>query len=144
MFIIYVIDLSIKKNKKIKNTDHWKYRSSRPEVFCKKGVLRNSTKFTGKHLCQCLRPATLLKKRFFYRCFPVGFVKFLRTPFCKEHLWWLLLEIEKKYIFFQLFHFRMFRRSIPLMILMWEHPCQREVMHGFTMSFPFRKLHGFY
>ena len=28
------------------------YRSSRPEVFCKKGVLRNLTKFTGKHLCQ--------------------------------------------------------------------------------------------
>ena len=27
-------------------------RSSRPEVFCKKGVLRNFTKFTGKHLCQ--------------------------------------------------------------------------------------------
>ena len=29
-------------------------RSSRPEVFCKKGVLRNFTKFTGKHLCQSL------------------------------------------------------------------------------------------
>ena len=32
----------------------WICRSSRPEVFCKKGVLRNSTKFTGKHLCQSL------------------------------------------------------------------------------------------
>ena len=31
------------------------YRSSRPEVFCKKGVLRNFGKFTGKHLlCQSL------------------------------------------------------------------------------------------
>ena len=29
-------------------------RSSRPEVFCKKGVLRNFAKFTGKHLCQSL------------------------------------------------------------------------------------------
>ena len=27
-------------------------RSSRPEVFCKKGVPRNFAKFTGKHLCQ--------------------------------------------------------------------------------------------
>ena len=26
-------------------------RSSGPEVFCKKGVLRNFAKFTGKHLC---------------------------------------------------------------------------------------------
>ena len=29
-------------------------RSSRPEVFCKKDVLRNYAKFTGKHLCQSL------------------------------------------------------------------------------------------
>ena len=30
------------------------YRSSRPEVFCKKSVVRNFAKFTGKHLCQRL------------------------------------------------------------------------------------------
>ena len=30
------------------------YRSSHPEVFCKKGVLGNPTKFIGKHLCQSL------------------------------------------------------------------------------------------
>ena len=29
-------------------------RSIRPEVFCKKGVLRNFAIFTGKHLCQSL------------------------------------------------------------------------------------------
>ena len=29
-------------------------RSNRPEVFCKKVVLKNFTKFTGKHLCQSL------------------------------------------------------------------------------------------
>ena len=58
-------------------------RSNRPEVSCKKGVLRNFTKFTGKRL----RPATLLKKRLWHRCFPVNFVKFLRTPFLTEHLW---------------------------------------------------------
>ena len=28
------------------------FRSSRPEVFCKKGVFKNFTKFTGKNLCQ--------------------------------------------------------------------------------------------
>ena len=45
------------------------FRSIRPEVFCKKGALRNFTKFTGKHLCQSLSfnkvagPATLLKER---------------------------------------------------------------------------------
>ena len=66
----------------------------------KKGVLRNFTKFIEKHLCQSLffnkvaglRPATLLKKGLWHRCFPVNFVEFQRTPFCIEHLWWLLLK----------------------------------------------------
>ena len=46
------------------------FRSNCPQVFCKKDVLRNFTKFTGKHLCHR-----------WHRCFPVNFVKFLRTPF---------------------------------------------------------------
>ena len=55
-------------------------------VLCKKDVLRNFTKFTGKHLCQSLffnkvRPATLLKKRLWHRCCPVNLAKFLRAPF---------------------------------------------------------------
>ena len=29
-------------------------RSTRPEVFYKKGVFKNFRKFTGKHLCQGL------------------------------------------------------------------------------------------
>ena len=32
----------------------------------------------------CLRPATLLKKRLWHRCFPVNFAKFLRTPFLQN------------------------------------------------------------
>ena len=74
-------------------------RSSLPEVFCKKGVLRNFAKFTGKHLCQSfifnkvtgLGSATLLKERFWHRCFPINFAKFLRTSFYIEQLWRLLL-----------------------------------------------------
>ena len=53
-------------------------------------VLRNFTKFTGKYLDL---PATLLKKRLWHRCLPVNFVKFLRTLFFTEHLWWLLLYV---------------------------------------------------
>ena len=67
-------------------------KSSRPEVFCRKGVLSNFAKFTGKYLCQGLlfnkvaglRPATLLKKRLWHKCFPVNFTKFLRTPFLQN------------------------------------------------------------
>ena len=53
-------------------------------------VLRNFTKFTGKYLAW---PATLLKKRLLHRRSPVSFVKFLRTLFLTEHLWWLHLYV---------------------------------------------------
>ena len=33
------------------------------------------------------------KKRLWHWCFPVNFVKFLRTPFLIEHLRWLLLTV---------------------------------------------------
>ena len=64
-------------------------RSSRPEVFFKKVVLRTFAKCTGKHLCwslfynkvEGLRSASLLKKRLQHRCFPVHFAKFLRKSF---------------------------------------------------------------
>ena len=35
-----------------------------------------------------------IKKRLLHRCFPVSFVKFLKTPFFKDHLWWLFLTVE--------------------------------------------------
>ena len=90
--LTYKIKLTIKHN-----------RSSCLEVFCKKGVLRNFTKFTGKHLCQSLffnkvsdlRPATLLKS-FWYRCFPVNFAKFPRTSFLQYTSGRLLLKKKEK------------------------------------------------
>ena len=30
------------------------FQKKPPEMFCKKGVLRNFAKYTGKHLCQSL------------------------------------------------------------------------------------------
>ena len=48
----------------------------------KKAILKNLAKLTGKPLCRSLFLITLqLKKRLWYRCFPVNFAKFLRTPF---------------------------------------------------------------
>ena len=63
------------------------YRSSHQRCSVRKGVFRNFAKFTVKYLCQSLffnkvaglRPATLLKKSVWHRCFPVNFNKFLRT-----------------------------------------------------------------
>ena len=62
------------------------------EMFCKKIVLKNSAKSTGKHLCLCLffnkvaslRSTTLRKKRLWHWCFPVNFAKFLRSSFVQN------------------------------------------------------------
>ena len=89
------------------------FRSSCLERFYKKGVLekysvlKNFTKFTGKHLCQSLffnnvtgqGPPTLLKKSLWHRCFPVNFAKLLRTPIFVEHLRWLLLHVLNIYTY---------------------------------------------
>ena len=74
-------------------------------MFFKIGILKRFTKFTGKHLCQSLffnkvtdlRPATLLKKRLWHKCFPVNLAKFLRTLFSLEYLRWLLLCNSAEY-----------------------------------------------
>ena len=96
-------------------------------MFCRKGVLKNFEKFTGKHLCQSLlfnkvaglRTVTLLKKRFWYRCFPVNFSKFLKTPSITEHLQWLLLKtsvnqliFSKELVDLQLYYTRIFHRNV--------------------------------
>ena len=65
------------------------YRSSPPEVFCKKDVLKNFAKFTGKHLCQSLlfnkdtglRPATLLKRETQAQVFSCEFCEIFKNNF---------------------------------------------------------------
>ena len=92
-------------------------RSSRPEVFCKKGVLRKFAKFLGKHLCQSL---------FFNKVagLPVNSVKFLRTSFFIEHLWWLLLfSVETfsllLYCFFWMHFLKLSKTFKTFLLWMW-------------------------
>ena len=71
-------------------------RCSSKELF-----LKMSQKFSRKYLCWSLfliklhafRPSSFIKKILQHRCFPVNFLKCLRTSFFIEHLWWLLLHI---------------------------------------------------
>ena len=69
-------------------------RCSIKKVFLE--ILQNSQEFTCASLffnkVEGLRPATLIKKKLWYRSFPVNFAKFLRAPFFTEHLRWLLLH----------------------------------------------------
>ena len=66
------------------------FRSSHQRCSISKGVLRNFSKLTGKHLCQSLffnkvaglRP--LLKKRLVFSC---EFYEISKNTFFTEHLW---------------------------------------------------------
>ena len=60
-------------------------------MFCKKGVLRNFTKFTGKHLCQSLflnkATCNFIKKETLAQVFSREFCEISKNSFFTEHLW---------------------------------------------------------
>ena len=63
-----------------------KMRSSHQRSFMKKGVLRNFTKLTGKHLCQSLKSeiCNFIKKETLAQVFSC---EILQNTFFTEHFW---------------------------------------------------------
>ena len=104
------LDWRVMHKQKVKISN---YRSSPPQVFLRKGVLKICSKFAGEHPCRsvisikllCQRPTTLLKKRLRHICFPVNFAKFLRAPFFIEHFCWLLLYYKHCTLNFAIFKY---------------------------------------
>ena len=90
----------------IKSHKHWN-RSSRPKVFCKKGVLENFAKFTWKHPCQSLsfNKVAFIKKETLAQVFSCEFCEIskntvsYRTPpvaaSVKKDYYWKLSQTEK-------------------------------------------------
>ena len=79
-------------------------RSSWPEVFCRKVVLRNFSKFTGKHMCQRLffnkvvgLACNFIKKETLVQVFSCEFWEISKNTFFTEHLRWLLLKFSHWY-----------------------------------------------
>ena len=68
-------------------------RSSHPEVFLLKGVLKICSKFTGEHPCRSIIEITLP-----HGCSPVNLLHIFRKPFTKNTSERLLL-IKQKYIY---------------------------------------------
>ena len=73
------------------------FRSSRPEVFLRKGVLKICSKFTGEHPCRSAI-SIKLQNRFieitlWHGWSPVNLWHIFKTPFPKNTSGWLLLEI---------------------------------------------------
>ena len=75
-------------------TNQKQFRSNHQRCSIKKGVLRNFAKFAGKHLCQILFFNKVAGLE--HRCFPVNFVKFLRTSVLQNTSWRLLLTVIER------------------------------------------------
>ena len=83
--------------------EHLRCRSSRPEVFCEKGILRNFAKFAEKYLCQSLffnkvarvSFSSFIKKETLTQVPSCEFCVISKNTFFTEHLWWLLLHRGK-------------------------------------------------
>ena len=78
-------------------TEFYILRSSRPKVFCKKGILRNFAKFTGKHLCQSLFFDKVAVLRKFWGIFKNTFSD--RTPLVAASVFWGALKISCRIMF---------------------------------------------
>ena len=68
----------------LQNRCSYKFRIFHRKTPVKESVL---DRFGSPQACN------FTEKRLYHRCFPVKFVKFLRTAFLTEHLWWLILII---------------------------------------------------
>ena len=95
LFLIFInhLHLTRKYSKVHYFTNNTNFKNSRPEVFCKNGVLKNFPKFTGKHLCQGLKPEAckFIKNETLTQVFSSEFNELIKETFFVEHLWWLLL-----------------------------------------------------
>ena len=69
------------------------FQKQSPEVFCRKGVLRNFTKFTGKHLYQSLlfnkvegQACNFIKKEALAQVLSCEICETSKNTFSTEHL----------------------------------------------------------
>ena len=93
------MDLDIVEKLKT-NWDHSKnvmFRSSRPELFLGKGVLKLCRKFAGEHICRCV-VSLKLQSNFIeitlrHGCSPVNLLHIFRTPLPMNTSGWLLLKV---------------------------------------------------
>ena len=115
-------------------------QNSSGDCFYKFSFIRN--KVVWEHLYSGLRAATLLKKRLWHMCFPVNFVKFLRTPFFIKHFWWLLLKYNmlvkaiQQWIFRFVVGFSVFLNSGFIDIkTIWQLATSLQKIHFYVNSF---------
>ena len=72
------------------------FRSSRPEVFLRNGLLKIRSKFIEEHPCQSAISIKLLcnfiEIALWHGCSSVNLLHIFRTSFLRKTYWWLLLK----------------------------------------------------
>ena len=75
------------------------FRSSHPEMFLEKGVLKICSKFTGEHSCRSVILIKLvwnfIEITLRHGCSPVNLLHIFRTLFTKNNSGWLLLHLAE-------------------------------------------------
>ena len=127
------------------NLKHWSWkssscRSSHPEVFLGKSVLRICCKFTGEHpyrnVISIKLQRSFIEITLRHGCSPVHLQHILRKPFPKTTSGWmlLLLYLLIKSVSVFLFTFSLFFPEVYL------EPCQTPKMEPFVKIVYFRKM----
>ena len=97
MYCIWQILESIRSISTDKVVENMICKSSHPEVFLEKPVLKICSKSTGEHQCQSVIPIKLLCKfieiTLRHECSPVNLPYIFRTSFTKNPSGWLLLDM---------------------------------------------------
>ena len=94
-FYHFLIEIEIPKNvlvhSNFKMKIEWHFQCT--DCFLSKLQYRNENQsYISKFIFQFIKKNEMALWVHGFRCFPVNFVKFPRTPFSIEHLWWLLLS----------------------------------------------------
>ena len=101
-YSITISSITVRSIKIDHNIDHCTdiFRSSHPEMFLRKGVLKIRSKFTGEHTCRSVISIKLLcafiEIALRHRCSPVNLLHIFRTPFPRKTSGWLLLYISSQ------------------------------------------------
>ena len=83
-----------------------RFRSSPPEVFLRKGVLKICSKFTGEHPCRSVISIKLfcnfIEITLWHGCSLLNLLHNFRTPFPKNTEGGMLLKVTSTFIFLEL------------------------------------------
>ena len=97
IFIYSFFTFSTSNNFIVLDMKSSKYRSSCPEVFLKKRVLKICSKFEGEHPCRSVISLKLFRNfieiALRHECSPINMLHIFRTPIPANISGWLLLKI---------------------------------------------------